>query len=70
MGTRYTPPKSRNANANPPWMIAFMVATLVMGLVVIVANFTGVLPGGQMTRYLAVGFVLFLLGFATTTQLK
>jgi hypothetical protein len=52
------------------WLVTLMIALLVAGLGVIILNQTGNLPGGQQGRYLMLGFVLFVAGFFTTTQLR
>jgi hypothetical protein len=45
-----------------------MFTALGLGMVIIVVNYVGVLPGGASNWYLLVGLGLITLGFVTATQ--
>jgi hypothetical protein len=49
---------------------ALMFTCLLVGLVVIVINYLGVLPGGTQNFYLLIGLGLITLGFLTATQYR
>jgi len=67
---RYTPPIPRKKKVSPPWVPALMFSCLLVGLVVIVVNYLGVLPGGTQNLYLLIGLGLITLGFLTATQYR
>jgi len=45
-----------------------MFTCLILGMVIIVVNYTGVLPGGTKNGYLILGLALITGGFITATQ--
>jgi hypothetical protein len=47
-----------------------MLASLVLGVVVVVINYLGVLPGGASNWYLLAGLGLIAIGFVTATQYR
>lgn len=65
--SRYTPPPPKNAPASPLWMGVAITTCLLAGLVVVVANYLGILPGDAENRYLIVGLVLISGGFMMAT---
>jgi hypothetical protein len=68
---RYTPPKPKSATSSPLWVPAAMFACLLLGLLVIVANYLGLLPGGQaQNSSLFIGLGLMIAGFALSTQYR
>jgi len=67
---RYTPPTPRSKKVSPPWVPALMFTCLLVGVVVIVVNYLGVLPGGTQNLYLLIGLGLITLGFLTATQYR
>jgi len=52
--SRYTPPPPKNAPASPLWMGVAITTFLLTGLVVVVTNYLGLLPGDAENRYLIV----------------
>lgn len=67
--SRVTPKSTDARRESPMWRVALMLTLLIAGVVVIILNQTGYLPGGAQGRYLALGFTLFAAGFFTTTTL-
>jgi VIT1/CCC1 family predicted Fe2+/Mn2+ transporter len=68
---RYTPPKPKTAKRSPLWVPATMFTCLLTGVLVIVANYFQLLPGGEaQNSYLFVGLALMISGFALSTQLR
>ena len=65
---RYTPPIPKSEKVSPPWVPAVMFTCLILGMVIIIVNYTGVLPGGTDNKYLILGLVLITGGFITATQ--
>ncbi|MBA3653696.1 MAG: cell division protein CrgA [Actinobacteria bacterium] len=67
---RYTPPVPREVKVSPMWVPVLMFTLLGLGMIVIVINYLGVLPGGADNKYLLVGLVLITGGFITATRYR
>ena len=67
---RYTPPVPREVKVSPLWVPVLMFTFLGVGMLVIVINYLGVLPGGADNKYLLVGLVLITAGFITATRYR
>ncbi|HEY1636481.1 MAG TPA: cell division protein CrgA [Acidimicrobiales bacterium] len=67
---RYTPPVPRAKKVSPRWVPVVMLACLVLGVIVVVINYLGVLPGGASNWYLLLGLGLIAAGFITATQYR
>ena len=70
---RYTPPVHHETEVEAqtkPWVVPAIVAFLVLGLLLIVNYYVGVLPGGRSGWYLLGGLAAITGGFAVATQLK
>jgi hypothetical protein len=67
--TRYTPPVPQSVKVSPPWVPVVMFVLLGLGLLVILANYVGFVPGGETSNwYLIVGLGFILAGILTATQ--
>jgi hypothetical protein len=67
---RYTPPVPRDVKVSPLWVPVLMFTLLGLGMLVIVINYLGILPGGADNKYLLVGLVLITGGFITATRYR
>ena len=79
-GGRATPPKSRDVNKrytapipksvrhSPRWFGPVLLALLVLGLLLIVGNYVGIMPGGTSNWYLIGGLVGIVVGAMMATQ--
>ncbi len=71
---RYTPPTPHEAgNAaqqTKVWVAPALVFFLVLGMLLIINYYVGVLPGGRSGYYLLGGLAAITGGFAVATQLK
>ena len=65
---RYTAPTPREEKVSPWWVPALMFALLGLGVVVIVLNYVGLLPGDTKNSYLLIGLALITGGFITATN--
>lgn len=65
--SRYTPPPRKNTPSSPLWVPTLMLTLLGVGVVVIVVNYLGLLPGGQQNRYLFLGLIQITAGFVVST---
>lgn len=67
-GGRYTPPVPKEYKVSPLWVPVLMFALLGLGMLMIVCNYLGVLPGGAKNTYLLIGLGLITGGFITATR--
>lgn len=66
--TRYTPPVPQSVKVSPRWVPVVMFVLLGAGLLVILLNYVGLLPGATSNWYLVVGLGFILGGIMTATQ--
>jgi len=68
---RYTAPAPKQAPSSRLWVPATMFTMLGLGMIVIIANYLQLLPGGEaQNSYLFVGLGLFVGGAILSTQLR
>jgi len=67
---RYTPPIPRAKKVSPRWVPVLMLTCLIAGVIVIVINYLGVLPGGASNWYLLGGLGMILGGIFAATQYR
>ena len=67
---RYTPPVPKEYKESPRWVAVLMFALLGVGMLLIVVNYLGVLPGGASNWYLLVGLAFITVGFITATRVR
>ncbi|HLI24638.1 MAG TPA: cell division protein CrgA [Acidimicrobiales bacterium] len=65
---RYTAPIPREVRSSPWWVPAIMLALFGLGVICILLNYVGVLPGGASNVYLLVGLALIIAGFIVATR--
>ena len=65
---RYTPPIPSEYKVSPIWVPILMFTLLGLGMVVILCNYLGVVPGDTSNWYLLLGLGLILAGIITATQ--
>jgi len=66
---RYTPPVPQSEKISPPWVAPLMFVLLGIGILMIVLNYMGLLPGSTDNWYLLGGLGFILAGIVTATQL-
>ncbi|HSS12003.1 MAG TPA: cell division protein CrgA [Acidimicrobiales bacterium] len=67
---RYTPPVPKQYKESPRWVPVLLLAFLILGMLVILGNYLGLLPGGAKNEYLLVGLGLITAGFITATRYR
>jgi Cell division protein CrgA len=67
---RYTPPIPKAYKESPKWVPVLLLAFLALGMLTIVGNYLGLLPGGAKNGYLFVGLGLITCGFITATRYR
>jgi hypothetical protein len=65
--TRYTPPPPKKAPSSPLWFGVAITTFLLVGLVIVVTNYIGLLPGDAENRYLIIGLMFISAGFMMAT---
>jgi hypothetical protein len=68
---RYTPPTPKSKKVSPKWVPIVMFGCLALGVLIILANYVGLMPGGDASNwYLLIGLGLITAGFLTATQYR
>lgn len=67
---RYTPPVPREYKVSPVWVPILLLTLLVAGMLVILSNYLGLLPGGANNGYLLGGLGLITGGFIVATRYR
>jgi hypothetical protein len=67
---RYTPPIPKEYKESPRWVPVLLLAFLILGMMTILTNYLGLLPGGAKNAYLLVGLALITAGFITATRYR
>lgn len=66
---RYTPPVPKEYKVSPVWVPILMGVLLGLGMIVIVFNYLGLVPGGEASNwYLLAGLGLITGGFVVATR--
>jgi Cell division protein CrgA len=65
---RYTPPVPDSVRKSPPWYGPVVLALLLLGALLIILNYTSLLPGGASVWYLVAGLVVIFAGFLMATR--
>ena len=67
------PPKPdpvKEKGPSPTWYVATMFALMGVGMIIILANYINLLPGGTSNTYLFVGLAGIAIGFAMTLDYR
>jgi hypothetical protein len=65
---RYTAPIPKSVRQSPRWFGPVLLVLLIAGLLLIVGNYVGILPGGTSNWYLIGGLVGIVIGAMMATQ--
>ena len=60
------PPIHKDTKVSPAWYVFLMFGLMAVGVVVIILNYIGAVPGGQQSRYLYGGLGGIGIGFMMT----
>ena len=66
--SRYQPPPKPKPKPSPRWLGPLILTLLFAGVLAIVLNYLGLLPGAPRNLYLWVGLGLIAVGFGAATQ--
>ena len=72
---RPTPPSHKptaldEKGPSPTWYVALMFGLMALGVIIILLNYLGVLPGGTGNKYLIGGLVGIGIGFSMTMNYR
>ena len=67
-GGRYTAPIPREFRSSPWWVPVLILTFFGLGLLSILLNYLGLLPGGASNGYLFLGLALIVAGFIAATR--
>lgn len=67
-GGRYTAPIPREFRQSPMWVPVLILTFFGLGLISILLNYLGLLPGGANNWYLILGLGLIVAGFIAATR--
>jgi hypothetical protein len=65
---RYTPPVPKEWKESPKWVPILMFGFLGLGALLIIVNYTPLMPGGSSNWFLLAGLGLVTAGFITATR--
>ncbi len=65
---RYTPPQPKSAKKSPAWMGFLIVGLFALGVLVIILNYVGVLPGGVSNWWLVGAVAAVFAGLMVATN--
>ena len=65
---RYTPPVPKEWRESPRWVPILMFAFLGLGALLIIVNYTPLMPGGSSNWFLLAGLGLVTAGFIIATR--
>jgi hypothetical protein len=68
--SRYTPPTPKTVVKSPLWVPVLLFSLFAVGVLVVVTNYLGLLPGEQQNWYLLLGLAQITGGFIVATFYK
>jgi hypothetical protein len=60
------PPVAKSEKVSPKWYVVLMFSLMAVGVLTIMANYLGILPGGQRSLFLYGGLGAIAVGFIMT----
>ena len=66
----HTPTAVDTQGPSPTWYVVTMFGLMTVGVLLIIANYIGLLPGGTENKYLLTGLLGIGIGFAMTMNYR
>jgi hypothetical protein len=66
--SRYTPPIPKNVKTSPRWMGISIIALFLLGVLVVILNYAGLLPGGVNNLWLVAAIAAIFAGLILATR--
>jgi len=65
---RYTPPIDRSQKASPKWFGILIIAMFALGVLIVILNYAGLLPGGVNNAWLIAAIGAIFVGLLLATR--
>jgi Cell division protein CrgA len=65
---RYTPPIDRTTKSSPKWFGILIIAMFGLGVLVVILNYAGILPGGVNNLWLVAAIAAIFVGLILATR--
>ena len=65
---RYTPPINRSQKVSPKWFGVLIIALLLVGVLIVILNYAGLLPGGVNNAWLIAAIGAIFAGLLLATR--
>jgi len=65
---RYTPPIDRSQKTSPMWLGVLIIAMFGLGVLIVILNYTGLLPGGVNNTWLIAAIGAIFVGLLLATR--
>ena len=65
---RYTPPIDRSAKTSPRWFGVLILALFILGVMIVILNYAGLLPGGVNNVWLVAAIGSIFAGLLLATR--
>ena len=65
---RYTPPIAKSAKTSPRWMGILIIVMFLLGVLVVILNYAGLLPGGVNNLWLVAAIGAIFAGLLLATR--
>jgi uncharacterized membrane-anchored protein len=65
---RYTPPIPKNVKTSPRWMGITIIALFLLGVLIVILNYAGLLPGGVNNLWLVAAIAAIFGGLILATR--
>ena len=66
--SRYTPPIDRSSKASPRWFGVLIISLFILGVVIVILNYAGLLPGGVNNVWLVAAIGSIFAGLLLATR--
>ncbi len=66
--SRYTPPIDRKEKVSPKWLGILIIAMFALGVVIVILNYAGLLPGGVNNAWLIAAIGAIFVGLILATR--
>jgi hypothetical protein len=65
---RYTPPIDRSQKVSPKWFGVLIIAMFALGVLIVILNYAGLLPGGVDNAWLIAAIAAIFVGLILATR--
>jgi len=66
--SRYTPPVPKNVRTSPRWMGIAIIVLFLLGVLIVIFNYAGLLPGGVDNLWLIAAIAAIFAGLIVATR--